>query len=292
MPVMTKMIYGTAWKKERTTSLVVQAVLHGFRAIDTACQPKHYREDLVGEALSILYSKHGFSRQDLIIQTKYTPIGGQDLSQPLPYDPATPIRTQILFSLATSLKNLRTSYLDSYLLHSPLPTVQETLEAWETMVQLKGSGQVRRIGVSNAYDVKLLLELSKVGQIDVVQNRWYEGNGWDGRVLGFCEQVETEDGGKQDGEIEYQSFWTLTGSPALVAHQAVRRLAEKKCLTLEQVVYAFAIGEGVTPISGTTSSKHMEEDVRVTKGVVLGQDKEEEELVNELRKFVWRSPSP
>jgi diketogulonate reductase-like aldo/keto reductase len=38
-----RIIYGTAWKKEATTDLVVKAVLNGFRAIDTACQPKHYR---------------------------------------------------------------------------------------------------------------------------------------------------------------------------------------------------------------------------------------------------------
>ena len=37
-------IYGTAWKKERTAELVVAAVLAGFRGIDTACQPKHYQE--------------------------------------------------------------------------------------------------------------------------------------------------------------------------------------------------------------------------------------------------------
>ena len=43
--------YGTAWKKEKTISLVTLALESGFRAVDTACQPKHYREDLVGEAL-------------------------------------------------------------------------------------------------------------------------------------------------------------------------------------------------------------------------------------------------
>jgi hypothetical protein len=31
-------IYGTAWKKERTKDLVIQAVKAGFRAVDTACQ--------------------------------------------------------------------------------------------------------------------------------------------------------------------------------------------------------------------------------------------------------------
>lgn len=36
-------IYGTAWKKERTAELVAEAVRSGFRFIDTACQPKHYK---------------------------------------------------------------------------------------------------------------------------------------------------------------------------------------------------------------------------------------------------------
>ena len=39
---MPKLIYGTAWKKERTADLVEKAVKLGFRGIDTACQPKHY----------------------------------------------------------------------------------------------------------------------------------------------------------------------------------------------------------------------------------------------------------
>ena len=41
---MPKIIYGTAWKKERTAQLVEQAIVAGFRGIDTACQPKHYHE--------------------------------------------------------------------------------------------------------------------------------------------------------------------------------------------------------------------------------------------------------
>lgn len=44
-------IYGTAWKEERTTELVVHALRAGFRCFDTAAQPRHYREDLVGEGI-------------------------------------------------------------------------------------------------------------------------------------------------------------------------------------------------------------------------------------------------
>ena len=40
-PNTLKILYGTAWKKDRTKELVYQAIKSGFRAIDTACQPKH-----------------------------------------------------------------------------------------------------------------------------------------------------------------------------------------------------------------------------------------------------------
>jgi diketogulonate reductase-like aldo/keto reductase len=84
--------------------------------------------------------------------------------------------------------------------------------------------------------------------------------------------------------LEYQSFWTLTGSPELIEHPVVRQLVEKKAgkVTPEQIVYAFALGEGVRPISGTTSEKHMDDDVHVAE-ITL----EDEELVKELRAFVW-----
>ncbi|KIL66443.1 hypothetical protein M378DRAFT_75216, partial [Amanita muscaria Koide BX008] len=264
-------------KKERTVLLVVQAILHGFRAIDTACQPKHYREDLVGEALSILYNNHSFKREDLFVQTKFTPISGQDRSKPLPYDPTSPIRTQILSSFSTSLSNLRTSYIDSYLLHSPFPTLTETLEAWRALIHLKDTGKVKLIGISNAYDTRLLASLSKERRVDIVQNRWYQGNGWDKQVVQFCKEVSG---------MEYQSFWTLTGSPTLLDHWAIKKLAEKKGLTTEQVIYAFVIMNGITPISGTTSEMHMKEDVDV-QSVALGGVEEEEDLIKEVQKYVW-----
>lgn len=124
------MIYGTAWKAENTRALVVQAVLSGFRVrvnqpcfwldqrntdldflsqtqqppmfsinskqrIDTACQPKHYREDLVGLALYELQEKHGIPRESLWIQTKFTPLDGQDRSKPLPYDAKAGVADQV-----------------------------------------------------------------------------------------------------------------------------------------------------------------------------------------------------
>ena len=59
-------MYGTAWKKEATTQLVLQAVAAGFTAIDTANQLIHYQEALVGEALLAL-AEQGIKRESLFL---------------------------------------------------------------------------------------------------------------------------------------------------------------------------------------------------------------------------------
>lgn len=114
-------IYGTAWKKERTADLVAMALDKGFRGIDTACQPKHYNEPLVGEGIA----RSGIERSELFLQTKFTPFRGQDPNN-CPYDPTSSLEDQIKQSLAVSLENLKTDYLDSLVMHSPLATLEET----------------------------------------------------------------------------------------------------------------------------------------------------------------------
>ena len=101
---------------------------------------------------------------------RYTPIGGQDPTKPIPYNPSEPITKQVLASCQKSLENLGTTYLDSYILPSPLPTLEQTLEAWKALGQLQDEGKVRLIGVSNTYDVRILASLGKARKVQVVQN--------------------------------------------------------------------------------------------------------------------------
>ncbi|EKM54705.1 uncharacterized protein PHACADRAFT_163102 [Phanerochaete carnosa HHB-10118-sp] len=259
-----RLIYGTAWKKERTTGLVISAVLSGFRAIDTAGQPKHYREDLVGEALSTLQTEHGIKREDLFLQTKFTSLGGHDLNKRIPYDPNAELETQINDSFNNSLKNLRTSYVDSYVLHSPLETLARTLAAWKVLMALQDAGKVKYIGVSNTYDVETLETLEKHGgrRVQVVQNRWFEGNGWDTKVFAYCRKHN----------VQYQSFWTLTGSPSLLQHHVLLTFAQAKGISSAQAAYKLAQLNDVTPLSGTTKEEHMKADLEVEKVEIGGED--------------------
>ena len=66
-------IYGTAWKKDRTADLVHQAISTGFRAVDTAAQPKHYREDLVGEGIRRAIKDGIVRREDLHVSSAASP---------------------------------------------------------------------------------------------------------------------------------------------------------------------------------------------------------------------------
>ncbi len=65
-----RILYGTAWKKDRTAALVEQAIGLGFRGIDTACQPKHYNEAGVGDGV-VACLHRGLDRAELYLQSKF-----------------------------------------------------------------------------------------------------------------------------------------------------------------------------------------------------------------------------
>lgn len=67
-----KLVYGTAWKGDQTADLVYAALRAGFRTLATAAQPRHYREDLVGDGIRRAV-RHGLvTREDLFVSTSST----------------------------------------------------------------------------------------------------------------------------------------------------------------------------------------------------------------------------
>ncbi|CRK14587.1 hypothetical protein BN1708_011174 [Verticillium longisporum] len=90
VPSIPRLLYGTAWKQGRTTPLVLAALRSGFRGVDTAAQPLHYREDLVGAALQQHLASPSAAggpvpREPIFVQTKFSPnqaTTGDDLDPP------------------------------------------------------------------------------------------------------------------------------------------------------------------------------------------------------------------
>lgn len=61
---------------------------------------------------------------------------------------------QVTSSLENSLKELKTSYIDSLLLHGPESTVAKTVEALLALKPYLASKQLRYAGISNLYNLE------------------------------------------------------------------------------------------------------------------------------------------
>lgn len=250
---MPGILYGTAWKKSDTAQLVAMALREGFRGIDTACQPRHYDEAGVGAGIALAVGGN-LQRSELYIQTKFTPVSGQDRTS-IPYDMSAPLPEQVMQSFAASLSNLQTDYLDGLVLHSPLASNRDTLRAWRAMESLVQAGKVRQLGISNCYRPEQLQELCRSARIRpaVLQNRFYAGTGYDRELRSLCA-----------GEgIIYQSFWTLTANPQILEHPVVTAAASRHERTPPQILFRYLVESGIVPLTGTRSRTHMHEDLQI-----------------------------
>jgi diketogulonate reductase-like aldo/keto reductase len=249
-------LYGTAWKEDRTASLVELAIKTGFRGIDTANQRRHYFEAGVGEGLAAVYRAGIVTRSDLFLQTKFTYQAGQD--HRLPYDPEADLSTQVAQSMASSLEHLGTDYVDSYVLHGPAygnGWSEEDSEVWAAMVKERDAGRTRLLGVSNVSLQHLKQMASEGAEASFVQNRCFARLGWDRDIRTFC----------RERNIVYQGFSLLTANVNDLRHPPIAKMitgiAQREGATFAQVVFRYAQLVGMLPLTGTTDADHMRQDL-------------------------------
>lgn len=131
---------------EKMAELLEQAVLSGYRFLDTAYS--YGTEEILGKALKALFAR-GFPRESLFIQTKFYPV--------MPYDGQS-----VVSQFQESLERLGLDYVDAYLIHQPVPRYSEldyaerNISVWNQMEKLVQAGKVRHIGVSNFLERHLL----------------------------------------------------------------------------------------------------------------------------------------
>jgi len=246
-------VYGTAWKEERTESLVRMALGAGFRGIDTANQRRHYNEAGVGAAVRGFMEEEGIGRESLYLQSKFTYAAGQD--HRLPYDPRAGYAEQVRQSAESSLAHLQTDYLDAYLLHgpsTPYGLADADWEAWRAMEALWRAGTVRMIGVSNV-NVEQLQQLIDGAEVmpAIVQNRCFARTRWDAEVRVLC----------HTHGVLYQGFSLLTANARELNCEPVRRIAVRLGCSVARVVFRFCLQLGILPLTGTTDEGHMRDDL-------------------------------
>ena len=153
-------IGGAGWDanpEETKTDAIRAAVEQGITIYDTApAYNAGAAERILGETLE----KMGV-RKDVIISTKCGNdfINGQYVH--------CGKRDHILAQCDASLRNLRTDYIDLYILHWPQDDA-EPAETLGAMMELKKAGKVRFLGLSN-HSLAQMKEAEKYADIDFIQ---------------------------------------------------------------------------------------------------------------------------
>ncbi len=126
--------------------LLRKAYDHGINFFDTA---RGYTdsEEKIGAALSDV-------RKEIIIATK-THAGDKEA---------------VLKNLETSLRNLRTDYIDIYQIHNPpkLPDQDDPSSAFSGLLEARKQGKIRFIGITN-HRLEVVLEAIAAGLYDTIQ---------------------------------------------------------------------------------------------------------------------------
>ncbi|STX51041.1 D-xylose reductase III [Legionella busanensis] len=248
-------LYGTAWKEEKTKELALQALNLGFTGIDTANQRKHYFEEGVGLAIQEFLLTSQKKRHHLFIQTKFTSANGQDHRKP--YNEFDSLAKQVKQSFTSSLNHLQTDYIDAYILHGPTFSQginKADLEIWQAMEEWVHAGKVRFLGISNVTieQVKELYERALI-KPSFIQNRCFAITRWDQDVRLFSNQ----------NKIIYQGFSLLTANQPYLLRPYMQSLAKRYNKTIPQIIFRFALQIGILPLTGTTSLKHMQDDLSI-----------------------------
>jgi 2,5-diketo-D-gluconate reductase A len=215
-----------------TVAVINNAVKAGYRLFDTAAA--YGTEPQTGEAFRGL----GAMRAELFLTTKlWNDSHGKE----------APIR-----AFNASMERLGLEYLDLYLVHWPLPTLDLYVDTWRAMIKLRNEGRVKSIGVSNFTEQHLQRIIDATGEVPAVNQV---------EMHPYFQQRALREFHDRHG-IVTQAWSPMGGSfVKMLEEPVVSILAEKHGRSASQIVLAWHISCGVSLIPKATSPEHLAENI-------------------------------
>ncbi len=231
-------IWGPPRDRKGALAVLRRAVDLGVDFIDTAdSYGPNVSEELIAEAL-FPYTA------GLVIATK----GGWNRPGPNQWThDATPVHLRK--AVEGSLKRLRLDRIDVYQLHIPDPVVSFETSV-ETLAQLRSEGKIRLVALSNVTQ-EHIERARKIVPIVSVQNRYsFADREWD-YVVDYCER----------NGIAFIPWFPLGAGK--IAGEVLSQIAQTHRASPTQVALAWLLRRSpiMLPIPGTSSIKHLEENV-------------------------------
>jgi diketogulonate reductase-like aldo/keto reductase len=212
---------------------IVSALELGYRLLDTALNYENERE--VGEAIR----RSGIPRDEVYVTTK---LPGRHHG----FDEA-------LLSFEESRMNLGLDYVDLYLIHWPLPRVNQYVETFSAMLQLREEGLVRSVGVSNFTEANLTRVMDETGVIPAVNQIELHPRFPQGHMREFHARHG----------IVTESWSPLARGNDLRDEPVVVAIAEQHGVTPSQVVLRWHLQLGAVPIPKSSKVDRQRENLDV-----------------------------
>ena len=210
---------------------VADALAVGYRSVDTA--QAYHNEEGVGNAVA----KSGVPREELFLTTKvWISNAGYERAKA---------------SIDSSLKKLRTDYIDLLLIHQPFGDYYGT---WRAMEEAYKAGKLRAIGVSNFYPDRLT-DICLYAEIAPMVN-----------------QVETHVFQQQKGAhavmqkygVAHESWGPFAeGRKDFFQNPVLKEVGDKYGKTAAQVALRYVIQSEVVVIPKSTHRERMKENFEV-----------------------------
>lgn len=258
-------------RENNVPAAISTALQAGYRRID--CAPVYLNEDCVGDAIQQATEGNNgdvvVTRQDLFLVSKL----------------ASPFHRTVEAAARKTLRDLRTNYLDLYLIHWPVafqpidipdqrgwpnadideseggkridPTVS-IHETWRAMEALVDQGLVKHIGVSN-FPVSLLHELLTTARIPPAVNQC--------EAHPYLQQQRLVDYCNARG-VHFQAYSALgtrgykeSDEPVVLDDPILREIAAKHQVSTAAVCIAWAVQRGTTVVAKSESADHQADNL-------------------------------
>jgi diketogulonate reductase-like aldo/keto reductase len=217
-----------------TVEAVSQAIKTGYRLIDTA--KLYANEKSVGQAARDC----GVAREQLFITTKLWP---DDFG----YD-----NTMVAFD--ASLERLGLDYVDLYLIHSPRDDESARHDSWRALIEIKGLGTAKSIGVSNFNSQQLEKLIAAHGEAPAVNQIEFHPYMYQRQLdtLKFCQQ----------NNILIEAYSPLARAQDLDS-PVITKIAGQHGKLPAQVLLRWAIQHGTVPIPKSANEGRIKENFDV-----------------------------